>query len=90
MLILKKEEKKLQTVTFYVVFMGEGKGGKSGGKQCLSRCYFINCLINSCSRLIVKLHCARLPAAGSLQTAGVIEKVTVKYPVEIQKVFTGS
>lgn len=34
------------------------------------------------------MHCALLPAAGSLQAAGAIEKVAVKFPVEIQKVFT--
>lgn len=34
------------------------------------------------------MHRALLPASGSLQAAGAIEKVAVKFPVEIQKVFT--
>ena len=47
-------------------------------------------LINSCSRPIVKINRAPLPAGGGLQTAGAIEKVTVMFPVVIQKAFAMS
>lgn len=87
MLILKKEEKKIANCHF---LCGVHEGGKVGGKQRLPRSYFIKRLISSCSRLIVKTNGACLPAAGSLQTAGGIEKVTVKCPVAIQKIFTAS
>jgi hypothetical protein len=66
----KKKEKKSQTVTFYVVFMKEGRRATS--KPSLPRSYFTKHLINCCPRRTAKINCASLPVAGSLQTAGAI------------------